>query len=1257
MGKLIRLELFNFKSYKGHHTLLFGDSYFTSIIGPNGSGKSNCMDAISFVLGIKSAKLRSSQLRDLVYRGRVMKTSKIQDDGTAAPIANGHSNGHENGGEAESSQRASRNDPKTAWVMAVYEDDAGDEQKWKRSITTQGSSEYRINDRVVSAQQYNEALESENILIKARNFLVFQGDVEAIAAQSPHDLTKLIEQISGSLEYKEEYEKLQAAAEQAAEDQSHKLHLRRGINSEIKHYQEQKREAENFEKKTAERDEAVVTHILWKLFHFQKVMDESSAKIQEHQENLKEFRRGLTASQEKLETARREQSDIARKVGKIERSKTAKVAGKDEKDNSLVPISEKIDTTKRNLDKLCERVIAVRKERDKFAEEIKKTRKDMDTVEKARLQFEKEWSETIKKQGKDLTEADFKEAGILRKEVKQKTVQNEQVLADLRRQLKKDEVTVSTFKDKIASFESAKENHDSQIAAIQARLAKAKENEVQLNGELERKQKMYHALHSEQTRIRNAREELREKQVRALKALGEAEESLGQRRKDKVLKELVTEFKKMFVGVRGRVGDLCKPKMKKYEEAVATALGGHYDSIIVETNAVALDCIEYLKEKHISPKIFIPLDHIKVDSPNSAIKGISGARLTIETIDYDPAIERAILYACENSVVTDTLDIAKDIVYGQKIQVKAVTLEGHVINKTGTMTMGRLKEPKRKFQMDNTDGLKAELAKLDESMRKLPDASQRDVEGSELQREIEKLKQDLAWSRNEQGDLQRNLSSKQRELEDAERQLDEYEPKLEEQEAELQKTRTQVSKFENAILEVEEKVFAGFCKRLGYANYRAYDAQQGTLNQQALDQRQRFDVQKSKLEANLTWSSTQLKGSEKRLQNLEQEARRHEEEVEHYEQERSTIEEELAQIEAGIEALDEKLNDLREVQAEKAAKVLEAKQDMQKRRKEIETREREIQLLEAEIKNYYSQKFSLLRRCKLEQLQIPLAEGSLEDIPNENVLLEQDGDAMDVDGEDGQGLLDAVLDDYGIEIDFDKLDDDLKQRDGDEIEKQLDERIGSLNAELEKLNPNMRAMERLENVKARLEATEQEYEDSRAQLRAAKEAFEKIKKKRFDLFDKAFSHIAEQIVHVYRDLTRSDAYPLGGQAYLDKEENDTPYLHGVKYHAMPPLKRFRDMELLSGGEKTMAALALLFAIHSYQPSPFFVLDEVDAALDNANVDKIKKYIREHAGPGMQFIVISLKTGLFQDSESLVGVYRDQDVNSSKTLTLDLRKYV
>lgn len=120
------------------------------------------MDAISFVLGIKSSHLRSSHLKDLVYRGRVMETSKPSED---APEANGHANG--DALDDDDSGRAGRGDPKTAWVMAVYEDDAGDTHRWKRSITNQGSSEYRINNRVVTAQEYNQALENENILIKA----------------------------------------------------------------------------------------------------------------------------------------------------------------------------------------------------------------------------------------------------------------------------------------------------------------------------------------------------------------------------------------------------------------------------------------------------------------------------------------------------------------------------------------------------------------------------------------------------------------------------------------------------------------------------------------------------------------------------------------------------------------------------------------------------------------------------------------------------------------------------------------------------------------------------------------------------------------------------------------------------------------------------------------------------------------------------------------------------------------------------------
>ncbi|KAG5440556.1 hypothetical protein PCK2_000381 [Pneumocystis canis] len=225
------------------------------------------------------------------------------------------------------------------------------------------------------------------------------------------------------------------------------------------------------------------------------------------------------------------------------------------------------------------------------------------------------------------------------------------------------------------------------------------------------------------------------------------------------------------------------------------------------------------------------------------------------------------------------------------------------------------------------------------------------------------------------------------------------------------------------------------------------------------------------------------------------------------------------------------------------------------------------------------------------------------------------------------------------------------------MENRLFEKISDLTSEIEKLAPNMKAIERLEGIENKLHDTEKDFDKARKEAKQARDNFNAIKQKRYSLFHKAFTHISEQIDQIYKDLTKSKSFPLGGTAYLSLEDTEEPYMSGVKYHAMPPMKRFRDMEQLSGGEKTIAALALLFAIHSYKPSPFFVLDEIDAALDNANVAKIANYIRQHAGNGFQFIVISLKNALFHQSEALVGIYREHASNSSKSLTLNYLTFI
>lgn len=140
------------------------------------------MDAISFVLGIKSSQLRSTQLRDLIYRGRILMESngtngldeeEDDDEPTQTQTQRSQGDGEERG-------------PRRAWVMAVYEDNNGKQIRYKRtyvlqachllnsSITPGGASEYRIDNKVISAAEYQQALEKHNILIKARNFLVFQ---------------------------------------------------------------------------------------------------------------------------------------------------------------------------------------------------------------------------------------------------------------------------------------------------------------------------------------------------------------------------------------------------------------------------------------------------------------------------------------------------------------------------------------------------------------------------------------------------------------------------------------------------------------------------------------------------------------------------------------------------------------------------------------------------------------------------------------------------------------------------------------------------------------------------------------------------------------------------------------------------------------------------------------------------------------------------------------------------------------------------
>ncbi|KAJ4374034.1 Structural maintenance of chromosomes protein 1 [Neocucurbitaria cava] len=1283
MGKLLRLEIYNFKSYRGRHTLLFGDSYFTSIIGPNGSGKSNSMDAISFVLGVKSSQLRSDKLKDMVYRGRVIREARINADGTATEgdgDANGNSNGHSNGDSQEngaSQSSSQRNDPQNAWVKAVFEDDVEQTHEWQRTITSSGASEYRINNRLVTQKQYNEALEEHSILVKARNFLVFQGDVEKIATMAPDKLTEQVERISGSLEKKADYDRLKAESEAATEDNAKHLHERRGINGELKTYQEQKAEADEYQKKLAERDEAVVTKTLWKLFLYQQVMEKARNKIASHQEELKEHKRSVDKYHQKHEQERQAEAKIKRDVSKTDRNVKAKEKEIEDASNELAPIEEKIRLSKETQRKYESRIEGLRKQRDSEKEQVQKCQKNLDQVQKAEKKWEDDFKAAAQRQGRELSEQDLQEYNQLRSDVTKRTHGDQMQIDKLKREVDTDRDHVRNLQQSVDSHEKAMEKLTVDIAQLEERQQECKAEVKELEKARVAKQQELDKLRSDRRQLEMQYQERNQMLQEAMKQLSIIEGSRRESKKQAEARKTIDRLRTRLgpEKVHGRYRDLISPKQQKYRKAMGRVLGPQMETVIVDTEATAKECIQYLKQERIGIMTFDPLDSIQIKAVDPQMKGMhKGMRLAIDCINYEPKHERAMTAACGSTMICDTEKIAKELRYERRVEAKAVTLDGRVIGKGGTQTGGELERDddltEQSWDERSYQTLVDQVHRYEKELANLPKLDRTHTKEQDLQVELLDLQDQILRAQEEAKSLGRNIDSSE---------LRGVRPNYEKQAQRLQNREDELKSYQNTVDQINDQVFAAFCQRLGYDSIRDYEAQQGSVQQEAAEKRLEFTTQRSKLQFMKKQLESSHRGVEERLKAAEDEIKRKTADISELEDKREELQSASDVLQAELETLQEKRKELESKLAERAAAVKEARRTLDQRNEKVKHVLKDVDEEDAKIKTSATNRYNTLKECRVNEIRLPLASDSspLTSLPMTD-MPRPDADAMDVDEDpDSTQIQPAEVDDYGIEVDFEELDEEMRtelleilenEDDQDErvqdqaltslkeAEAKLTDHITRLETDINKATPNMRAAERLAATQTRLESIDQQFAETRKRAAAAKKAFEEVKQKRHDLFMKAFNHISENIGGTYKDLTKSPQFPLGGQAYLDMEDSTEPYLAGLKYHAMPPLKRFRDMEHLSGGEKTIAALALLFAIHSYQPSPFFVLDEVDAALDNVNVSRVAKYVREHASPGMQFIVISLKAGFFQESETLVGVMRDQAKMTSKYLSMDLRKY-
>ena len=386
----------------------------------------------------------------------------------------------------------------------------------------------------------------------------------------------------------------------------------------------------------------------------------------------------------------------------------------------------------------------------------------------------------------------------------------------------------------------------------------------------------------------------------------------------------------------------------------------------------------------------------------------------------------------------------------------------------------------------------------------------------------------------------------------------------------LEKIDEDISDYQESVSNVENEIFADFCQRLGFDDIRDYEARQGSLQQEAAQKKLEFVTQKGRIEGQLSFERARLQQTDDRLQALRDKEHRDKDTIDELNEQREGIQDDLDTLKNELDVFHAQLDEQKELLSAAAAQLAKQKQEVQMRAKEMESTFRAISTFEGEIQRHSSTRYSLLRRCKIENVAVPLTDSSaaLDSVPINDLPLE-DADAMDADEDEpsSSALKTHTVNDYGIDVDYDALDDDLKDEDNEAMETKLQEDISKLNAALDKMQPNAHATARLAAAEQRAKDTEQEYEESRSSYRELKANFEDIMEQRNELFNKAFSHISEQIEPIYSNLTKSDEFPAGGRAYLTADEGRAvPCGCQLPYHAShqalsrhgAPLRRGED---------------------------------------------------------------------------------------------------
>ncbi|XP_063784968.1 structural maintenance of chromosomes protein 1B isoform X2 [Pseudophryne corroboree] len=1156
MGVLSHLILEDFKSWRGRQ-IIGAFRRFNCVIGPNGSGKSNLMDAFSFVMGEKTTNLRVKSLRELIHGANIGR-----------PVSS------------------------TASVHLVYCEEDGEETTFSRIIVG-GSSEYRLNNSLVGRSAYVAELEKIGIIVKARNCLVFQGEVESIAMKKPKERTHLFEQISNSAELAEEYAVKRKLMLEAEEDAQHSYAKKKTAAAERKNARLEKEEADYYKRLQEQAKESKVQLQLFQLYYNEKKMESLLRGLKEKQQDNHIQKKQLSNVELELKDAKKNHGRLNREMQQIEKEIKAQDLSLNHSRPQYIKAKEntahqikKVEMTKstlKNSEKRCY----------KLGQEIAELEKDINEVQKASREFDRKVEEDRAKRqiNVELEQSQLDQYRSLKDESRKKSAVLGQQLEKHRWEQKTNQEKLEADKRRREEVEANKKFVEEQIEEYNKKTGKLQDYINTCIKSLEeyrnQEEQFIHEIESGKQRMSEVNEELNS----TVSNLQNARIDYNEGSRKKMKAEILESMKRMYP-----------------------------DSVIKPIN-----------EK---------------------LRQIKGCKMMIDVIQCSSAhLKKVVHFVCGNGLVCETVLEARHIAFDGPERLKVVALDGTLFLKSGVISGGSsdLRFKAKRWDEKEINELKEKRDTLMNELKELMKLNRKESDLKQLQAQAQGTQTRLKYSQSELEVVKKkhlgNLLAERSKLESEFLNFDSQLAMLME---ELEGRRVNIEDIEEQMNKVEDKVFKRFCEEIGVANIRDYEEQYVKQHQETDKKRLEFENHETRLEVQLGYSRGQLKKEAEKMNKLKDALGSEEEAVTKLKKDesrfRNVVERTLSQLQEFKNQLTLKKSEVADAQRF----VEEIRRKLLNINREVGKKQKETMTVESLLEQRKLERHNLLLDCKVQDLQVTLLAGSLDDITEIE---------LDTESESTLASADIYEREKNICIDYSDLSDDLKGLVTDseisaELVKMRQECIDHENSLLKTAAPNLKAIEKLQNVSNKFHETTNAFEASRRRATLCRKEFEQVKQKRYDLFIQCFEHVSVAIDEIYKKLCRN----VSAQAFLSPENIEEPYLDGIGYNCVAPGKRFMPMDNLSGGEKSVAALALVFAIHSFRPAPFFILDEVDAALDNSNIGKVTSYIREHTREQFQMVVISLKEEFYSKADALFGVCSEQGELSSQVMTLDLTMY-